>query len=593
MTSDMVIDRDQLRRKYREERDKRLKVEHRADYVRLEGELSDRYDQDPWVSESAARDPVVREVEAIVAGGGFAGLLAGASMRKAGFAADDICVIERGGDFGGTWYWNRYPGISCDTESYVYLPLLEETGYIPTEKYAKGAEIFEHCQRIGRHFGLYDQALFETRVVAVRWDEDQSRWIARTDRGDEIRGRYLWMCGGATNSPKLPGVPGITDFAGHSFHSMRWDYDYTGGRADGRLTKLKDKRVGLIGTGASAIQCVPPLGEWSRHFTVFQRTPSSVNVRANRPTDPEWAKQLQPGWQIRRMENFLSIVTGIPQDEDLVDDAWTWNFRNVMRVYEQDKRRKPTKDVQELADFERMNQIRDRVDDIVTDKETAEGLKAWYGLLCKRPTFHDEYLQTFNRPNVSLVHTNGRGIERITERGIVANGREYELDCIVYATGFDSSSGMLKTMGVNPEGVEGIALTDRFAQGFSTLHGLHVSQFPNMFIIGGPQSTLATTFTYGLHVQAEQCARIMAHCRDEGITRMEVKPQAEQDWQTVISDSLTDHNQYFQDCTPGYYNREGETAPIWNFFFGGGPIAYRDAVETWFDERLAQDIQFG
>ena len=365
------LDVDALRAKYQEERDKRLEVKDRANYIYLEGELADRYDTDPWATTDGARAPVRRELEIVIVGGGFAGLLAAGNLRKHGVPADQLCIIDRGSDFGGTWYWNRYPGLSCDTEAYCYLPLLEETGYVPKQKYSMGPEILEHTQRIGRHFGLYDKALFQTRITDARWDEKLTRWIIKTNRGDEIRARYFFMCGGATNRPKLPGIPGIEKFKGHSFHTMRWDYAYTGGGPEGNLTGLKDKRVGLIGTGATAVQAVAPLGESAKELYVFQRTPSAVAVRANRPTDSEWAAQLEPGWQMRRMENFLNIVSGEPQDEDLVDDAWTWNFKHVRRVFEVDKTRMAPKDVLERADFERMNEIRARVDSIVKDKETA------------------------------------------------------------------------------------------------------------------------------------------------------------------------------------------------------------------------------
>ena len=255
-----TLDHDALHARYLEERDKRLRVAGRSKYFALDGSLAERFDKDIWATGDGAREPVVREFEAVVVGGGFAGMLAAGNLRKHGIAAEDLCIVERGADFGGTWYWNRYPGLSCDTEAYCYLPLLEETGYVPKEKYARGPELFEHSQRLGRHYDLYDKALFQTRVIDAVWDEDDLRWIVTTDRGDELRARYLLVCAGATNRPKLPGIPGVEHFSGHSFHSMRWDYAYTGGGPEGNLTGLADKRVGVIGTGCTAIQCVPPLG---------------------------------------------------------------------------------------------------------------------------------------------------------------------------------------------------------------------------------------------------------------------------------------------------------------------------------------------
>ena len=587
---DQTLDIDGLRRKYREERDKRLEVENRASYIYLEGDLADRYDTDSWAPSDGVREPVTRDFEAVVVGGGFAGLLAAGNLRKHGVAPDDLCIIERGGDFGGTWYWNRYPGLSCDVESYCYLPLLEETGYVPREKYAKGPEILEHSQRIGRHFGLYERALFQTRIVAADWDEEDRRWIVRTNRGDRLRTRFFWLCGGATNRPKLPGTPGIDTFEGHSFHTMRWDYDYTGGGPEGNLHKLKDKRVGLIGTGCTSIQCVTPLGESAEELYVFQRTPSAVNFRGNRPTDFDWAARLTPGWQMRRMENFLKIVSGEAEDIDMVDDAWTWNFKNVRRVFEVDKSRTLPKDDQERADFKRMEEIRARVDDTVEDRETADALKAWYGVLCKRPTFHDEYLTSFNRPNVTMVDTSGQGVDRITKRGIVANGREYELDCIIFATGFDTASGIMKNLGFDPRGVGGVALSDRWARDFSSLHGMQVSEFPNMFVIGGAQGTLATTRTYDLAIQTGHCARIMEYCREQDFTRIEAKREAEQAWKAEMEDKAVDHKDYFQACTPGYINFEGQGGFVWNYYYGAGPVEYRRVIDAWLANRLEQDL---
>ncbi len=586
------LDVDALRAKYREERDRRLAVEDRAAYIYLEDEFAERFDRDPWVTEKGHRDPVTREVEVVIVGGGFAGLQAGAALRKQGMPGEEICIIEKGSEFGGTWYWNRYPGLSCDTESYCYLPLLEECGYIPTQKYSMGPEIFAHTQRIADHFGLRDQALLHTVITEARWDESAARWRITTDRGDRVSARYFWMCGGATNRPKLPGIPGITEFKGHSFHTMRWDYDYTGGSPDGKLDKLADKRVALIGTGASAIQCVPPLGASAKELYVIQRTPSAVNIRANRPTDPEWAKDLSPGWQMRRMENFQHIVSGTPQDEDQVDDAWTWNFKHVRRVYESDKSRMQARDVVELADFRRMEEIRERVDSIVKDHATAESLKAWYGLLCKRPTFHDGYLDTFNLPNVHLIDTKGRGIERITEKGVIANGEEIELDCIIFATGFDTSSGVMKGLGFEPIGRGGITLAERWMRDFSTLHGLMVSDFPNMFISGGAQGTQATTMTYGLGVQADHCARIIDWCRDRQIARVEVKPEAEAKWKQEMIDAAVDHHDYYDGCTPGYINFEGKANGgfVWEYFYGAGPVEYRKRLDSWFEAELEEDL---
>src|SRR5580704_14259963 len=396
------FDPDTLRQKYKAERDKRVRADGEAQYIELAGAYARYAEEDPYADPSFTRDPISEELEIAIIGGGFSGLLAGARLREAGL--DDFRIIEAGGDFGGTWYWNRYPGAQCDIESYCYLPLLEELKYVPKEKYSYVNEIFGHSQRIGHAYRLYERAIFRTRVSGLSWDETLQRWHVRTDRGDDIRARFVIMAIGPASRPKLPGIPGIDSFEGHSFHTSRWDYGYTGGDTSGGLTGLADKRVAIIGTGATAIQCVPFLGRHAQHLYVFQRTPSSVDVRGNAPTDDAWAASLEPGWQRARRHNFADIVEGRPFEVDLVRDGWTDIFRTLAagaRGAIKDGG-DPLKGA-ERADFAKMNTIRARGDETVQDAATAEALKPWYRQFCKRPTFNDEYLPTFNRPNVTLV----------------------------------------------------------------------------------------------------------------------------------------------------------------------------------------------
>ncbi|HEY7940272.1 MAG TPA: NAD(P)/FAD-dependent oxidoreductase, partial [Acidimicrobiales bacterium] len=308
-----VIDREALRRKYREERDKRLRPDGNEQYLQPTGRFAHLLD-DPYVAR-VPREPLFDEVTVACIGGGFAGLATGASLKQAG--VDDVRIIEKGGDVGGAWYWNRYPGAMCDTAAMIYLPLLEETGYRPSQKYTQAPEILEHCQRIARHFGLYDNACFSTGVTELRWDDDAARWIIRTDRGDEMRAKFVTIGPGPLHRPKLPGIPGIESFGGHTFHTSRWDYDYTGGDPGGALMeKLADKRVGIIGTGATAVQCIPHLARAAGELYVFQRTPSSIDVRNNQPIDPDWFDDLEPGWQARWLMNFTTLQTGGFADED-------------------------------------------------------------------------------------------------------------------------------------------------------------------------------------------------------------------------------------------------------------------------------------
>ena len=431
----LAFDPDKLRQRYREERDRRLREDGNEQYVEVNGEFAHFLD-DPYAKPGFEREALTDEVEVLIIGGGFGGLLAGARLRQAG--VEDIRIIDPASDFGGTWYWNRYPGIACDIESYTYLPLLEEVGYVPTEKYSYGPEILDHSQNIARKFDLYRDVCFQTRVEELHWDEEEALWIVTTNRNDRMKAHYLCLATGPLNRPKLPGIPGIEDFEGHTFHASRWDYDYTGGGSGGDLMGLEGKRVGIIGTGATSVQCVPHIGESAEQLYVFQRTPSSIDVKNNPKTDPAWADDLKPGWHQHRMENFNGLVSGIPQPEDLVNDGWTDLIGKLVVGIRQGRSTDMSPEgigrAVEVADFEKMEEIRARVGSIVQDPETAEALKPYCRQFCKRPCFHNEYLETFNRPNVELVDTHGKGVERITKKGVVVDGREYELDCLIYAS---------------------------------------------------------------------------------------------------------------------------------------------------------------
>ena len=583
LESDIPFDPDALRLKYRQERDKRVRVDGNEQYQDVVGDFA-HYLNDPYV-EPLVREPLYDDVEVVIIGGGFGGLLTGARLREAGI--QDLRVIEKGGDFGGTWYWNRYPGAACDVESYIYLPLLEELGYIPKEKYTHAPEILKHSRAIGEHFDLYRNACFQTEVTEVRWDDDAQRWIISTNRDDRMRARFVCMANGPLHRPKLPGIAGVETYRGHSFHTSRWDYDYTGGTSDGGLSGLAGKRIGIIGTGATAVQCVPHIGAAAGELFVFQRTPSSIDVRNNRDTDPAWAKSLEPGWQKRRMENFNNLVSGIPESEDLVGDGWTDIIGKLLVMVRNnanaDFSPEGLAQTMELADFEKMEQIRSRVDQIVHDNSTAEALKPYYRQFCKRPCFHDEYLQTFTRPNVTLVDTAGQGVDCITERGIVANGVEYELDCIIYATGFEVGTEYSRRAGYEIIGRDGVTLTEKWANGASTFHGFHTRGFPNCFIISNLQSGFTVNFPHMLSEQATHLGYILSHAEKNGITRIETTKKAEDEWvQKIIS--LSQMNvKFLESCTPGYYNNEGKPSDraIQNGSFGGGSVAFIQLLENW------------
>jgi cyclohexanone monooxygenase len=590
------FDKGLLRRKYNEERDKRLRPDGNDQYLRLEGQLS-HYLDDPYTP-VAEREAKSGDVTFAFIGGGFAGLVTGARLVEAGI--EDVTILEKGGDFGGTWYWNRYPGAQCDTASLVYMPLLEETDHMPSEKYAHGPEILEHCQRIGRHYGLYRQALFHTEVNAVDWDSSASRWRIRTNRGDDFTARFLAMGIGPLHVPKLPGIDGIELFQGHSFHTSRWDYDYTGGdRFGAHMDKLEDKRVAIIGTGATAVQCVPHLARAAQELIVFQRTPSSVDVRDNEPIDREWFDTAAtPGWQQRWLENFAENLAAGASSEDLVRDGWTEISRRVRSKIMQLPPGKMTREnmlaVYEDADYEKMEEIRARVDAIVEDRDTAQKLKAWYRQLCKRPCFHDEYLQAFNRPNTTLVDTDGKGVERITKTGVVALGVEYPVDCIIYASGFEVGTPLSRRAGFDLTGRDGLKLSDYWQDGMRSLHGIHVHGFPNAFFVQFTQgANLIANIPHNLTESGRTITRVVGHALDIGAGEIEVTKQAEDDWVQLM---LTAPAGLIgsPDCTPGYYNNEGQPTPQSRFNVGypAGAAAFFKYLDRWRESGAYDGLAF-
>jgi cation diffusion facilitator CzcD-associated flavoprotein CzcO len=584
-----TIDAEALRERYRQERDKRLRPDGAAQYIQPTGRYA-HFLEDPYVP-PVEREPIREEVEVAVVGAGFAGLAAGARLKQAGIK--DVRLIDSAGDVGGTWYWNRYPGAMCDTAAMIYMPLLEETGHMPSSKYVPSSEIFAHAQRIARQFGLYDGAIFSTSVTGLRWDEAAARWIIRTNRGDELRARFVAMGLGPLSKAKLPGIPGIDSFRGHAFHTSRWDYAYTGGDPDGApLTGLADKRVGIIGTGATAVQCIPHLAKGARELYVFQRTPSSIDIRNNHPIDPEWFKTLEPGWQHKWLINFATLQTGGFAPEDLVKDGWTDISQRIRdRVVKMASEPGATFDAAlmqrafEASDDEKMTEIRERVDAVVGDAATAEALKPWYRQLCKRPCFHDEYLDAYNEPGTRLVDTDGKGVDRIDETGVWARGTHYPLDCLIFASGFEFGSDYSRRAGFDTAGRGGVTLAERWADGMRTLHGIHVHGFPNLFIMGFTQAAnLISNVTSNLVDAGNTIATVVAHAAATGATEVEVTEAAEDDWIRQL-ESGAGPMLANPDCTPGYYNNEG--GPIgrrerMNFIgYPGGPVAYFAYIDGW------------
>ena len=590
---DLGFDPDELRERYRVERDKRLRPDGSEQYQEMTGDFT-HYVDDPHIGKKIEREPLTDEMDVIVIGGGFGGLITGARLKESGI--ERVRIIEKGGDFGGTWYWNRYPGAACDVESYIYLPLCEELGFVPKEKYTHAPEILEHSHNIGEKYDLYKDACFQTEVTGLEWDEQQSNWIVRTNRNDAMRARFVAMSNGPLNRPKLPAMKGISDFKGHTFHTSRWDYAYTGGGPEGGLDKLSDKRVGVIGTGATAVQCVPHLGAGAKELFVFQRTPSSIDVRDNRPTDPEWAAGLKPGWQKARMENFNTLTSGGIVEEDLIQDGWTEIIRNLISMANyrgKGLQRSEIAEMMELADFQKMEQVRARAQGIVNDPVIAESLKPYYRQFCKRPCFHDDYLPTFNRDNVHLIDTDGKGIDEITERGIIANGELVELDCIIFATGFEVGTDYTRRSGYDLVGRGGLKLSDKWADGMRSLHGLHTRGFPNLFIISNAQAAFTTNFPHAMDESAQHIGYIVNQCLSGNISTIEPSEEAEAAWvQEIISQARLSES-FQASCTPGYYNNEGKPNPrnVQNASYGKGPNPFFKRMKAWREEGGMQGLE--
>ncbi len=540
--------------KYREFKESRRGA---ADYMAMEGEFS-KYLEDVYSAPPIERDRLDDECDVVVIGAGFAGLLLWHKLRDKGFR--DVRFCEKGGDVGGTWYWNRYPGIACDVESYSYLPLLEEMEYIPTMKFASGFEILEYCQSMAEKFGFYDRCLFHTTVEKTVWDETTGRWTVYTDRGDAMRARFVVLANGILTSPKLARIDGMETYQGNAFHTSRWDYN----------VDLKDKTVGIIGTGATAVQVIPEIAKVVKELFVFQRTPSSIDVRDQRETQleeiAEWAKE--PGWARARRARFAKISAGrtaIKANDDYLAGRIP-DFKE-RKAHERELTPEEMTDKQLESNFRIMEQIRARVDAIVEDPQTAAALKPYYPYGCKRPTFHDEYLPTFNLPHVTLVDTAPQGVGKINERGVVHDGVEYPLDVLIYATGFQWMATSTFNM---IEGREGRSLSEKWqSEGTKTFLGIHSHGFPNLFIVSGPQGGGGSfNFTDAIDQHGDYIVWMMDTMRVQGVDVVDIKQAPEERYAEHCkhADIATAP---LRDCL-SYYNGHGDADPGSLAYYGGG-----------------------
>ncbi|MFE4062074.1 flavin-containing monooxygenase [Streptomyces sp. NPDC059096] len=584
----------ELRQRYRLERERRVRPDGALQYRDTDAEFG-YYAADPYAGEPAEREPLDDTVDVAVVGGGFGGILAGARLRQEGVRR--VRVVEKGGDFGGTWYWNRYPGIHCDIEAHVYLPMLDETGYVPEWKYAPGEEIRRHAVRVAQQYDLYTDALFSTAVTSLTWDETTGTWLVATDRGDAFRATYVVTATGTLSEPKLPGIPGIEEFKGHTFHTSRWDYGYTGGTADGGLTGLAEKRVGVVGTGATGIQVIPMLAEDAGHVYVFQRTPSTVDVRDNRRTTAGDVGADRDGWARERRDNYLRIVSGESAGQDLVADRWTMSaglLEKLLPSFRRQGDRTAFEAAYEAADAAKMNELRARVEETVTDPATAERLKPWYRYACKRPTFSDKYYPAFNRGNVTLVDTaDTHGIERVTENGVVVGGTTYELDCLIFATGFSVGTSGIHSGKLPVHGRDGTQLLHAWArQGPRSVHGFTSNGFPNLIQMGSLQNASSVNFTHILDEQAVHAAALVAAAEAEGAV-IEPPREAEDAWIAVLAEDAPDHEWFHAECTPGYYNREGRGRPNGPIAYPHGAFAFHALLKRWRTESIGEILRAG
>ncbi|MBC8475789.1 MAG: NAD(P)-binding domain-containing protein [Gammaproteobacteria bacterium] len=487
-----------------------------ADYMAMEGEFS-KYLEDLYSTKPVPRESLHDECEILVVGAGFAGLLLWYKLKAAGFT--DVRFCEKGGDVGGTWYWNRYPGIACDVESYSYLPLLEEMGYVPTMKFAGGFEIMEYCQNMAEKFGFYEHCLFHTTVENTQWQEDSQRWTVSTDRGDQIKARFVVLANGLLTTPKLARIEGMSTFEGDSFHTSRWNYHLD----------LEGKKVGIIGTGATAVQMVPELAKIVGELYVFQRTPSSIDVRDQRETTQEeirtWANE--PGWAKKRRARFAKISAGRTAMK-ANDDYLAGKVPDFKTVKKHAKPLSTEEMVSKQLDsnFRIMEQIRARVDAIVDDPTTAAALKPYYPYGCKRPTFHDEYLPAFNLPHVNLVDTAPRGVNKINENGVVHEGIEYPLDVLIYATGFEWMATSTFNM---ITGREGQTLKGKWEeQGTKTFLGIHSHNFRNVVIVSGRQGGCGSfNFTNAIEGHGDYIGWMLETMQDEWASGAGIKQESE------------------------------------------------------------------
>ena len=469
----------------------------------------------------------------VIVGAGFAGMCMLHRAREMGLTAR---VYERGSGVGGTWYWNRYPGARCDIESMEYSYQFSEElqrEWHWSERYSPQGEILQYANHVADRFDLRRDIQFDSSVRSAHYLEEAAEWLVTTDAGEAVRARFVVMATGCLSSTNIPDFKGLESFRGKTYHTGNWPHegvDFAG------------KRVGIIGTGSSAIQSIPIIAEEAEHLTVFQRTPNFSVPAGNQPLDPELERAIKADYAGFRELN-RTVPTGFgaryPAYEDSalgVDEAtlkdrleehWELGGLLFLRAFADLGLDRAANDV--AAEF-----IRGKIREIVHDPATAELLCPDNVVGCKRLCADTNYFATFNRSNVDLVDVSENPIEEISPRGVITGGVEYELDCLIFATGFDAMTGAL--LGVDIRGRDGLKLKDKWAEGPRTYLGLNVSGFPNLFTITGPGSpSVLSNMIQSIEQHVEFIGDAIGYMDAHKFRSIEAQPEAEDAWVGLVS----------------------------------------------------------
>jgi cyclohexanone monooxygenase len=469
-----------------------------------------------------------REVDVVVVGAGIAGLYALKRLRDDGL---EVQVFEAASDVGGTWWWNRYPGARCDIESmdysYSFSPELEQE-WTWTERYATQPEILRYVNHVADRFDLRRQVQFDTRVTSATWEDDADRWTVTTDQGDTVSAQFCVMAVGCLSAAKDPEIDGIDTFAGPTYHTGRWPHegvDFSG------------QRVGVIGTGSSGIQSIPLLAQQADHLTVFQRTPNFAMPARNRPLDEAWVQERKATYRTHRaamLESHTGVVVELHDQSALAvseeereatyEAAWEAGTLFALLASYNDLLIDPAAN-ETAAEF-----VRRRIRELVHDPEIAELLSPrTYPFGAKRACLDTDYYATFNRPNVSLVDVRETPIVEITPTGLRTTAADFDLDALVFATGFDAMTGPL--LGPTITGRRGAALRDAWAAGPRSYLGISVAGFPNLFTITGPGSpSVLTNMIVSIEQHVDWVAACIASLRERELHTIEATPDAEAFW---------------------------------------------------------------